>query len=107
MDPTRLQNAPIRADNTSYRLDLTDADANLAAVPVGGYTAYLDSTETKGCTLRFGAAAVAPTHGGGAATGAILPPGIPWSLEVREAVDLHAIMNASAATGVLYLTRVR
>jgi len=107
MDPTRLQHAPIRATNTSYRLNLTDADANLASVPVGGYTAYLDSTETKGCTLRLGAAAVAPTNGGGAVTGAILPPGIPWSLEVRAVANLHAIMNASAATGVLYLTRVR
>lgn len=107
MDPTRLQHAPIRANNTSYRLNLTDADDDLEAVPVGGYVVYLDSTETKGCTLRFGAAAVAPTHGGGAVTGTILPPGIPTSLEVRAVTDLHAIMNASAATGVLYLTKVR
>lgn len=107
MDPTRLQHAPIRANNTSYRLNLTDASANLASMPVGGYLAYLDSTETKGCTLRVGAAAVAPTHGGGAVTGAIVPPGVPMSLELRAAADLHAIMNAASATGTLYLTRVR
>lgn len=106
MDPTVLQNAPIRAGNTSYRLDLSDADADVA-LPVGGYYVYLDSTETKGATLLLDDTAVAPTDGDPAVDGAVLPPGIPWSLEVRAAGDLHAVMNATSATGVLYLTKVR
>ena len=106
MDSIQLQNCPLNVDTTCYRLDLTDADASLA-LPVGGYFVNLVSSETKGCTLRLGTAAVAPTHAGGSAHGGTLPPGAVATLEVRTAASLHAIMNATSTTGVLYLTKAR
>lgn len=107
MDPIQLQNMPFNAASSSYRQDLTDASASLA-LPVGGYFVYLASVEQKGCTLKLGGTAAAPTSGGGAVAGAcVLPPGVPMTLEVRTAASLHGIMNATSATGVLYLTKVR
>ena len=106
MDPVQLQNWPFSASAACYRQDLTDADANLA-LPVGGYFVHLVSSELKGCTLKLGGAAAAPTSGGGAVDGMVLSPGVPMTLVVRTAAALHGIMNATSATGVLYLTKVR
>lgn len=107
MDPIQLQNMPFNAASSSYRKDLTDTDTNLT-LPVGGYFVYLASVEQKGCSLKLGGAAAAPTDGGGAAAGvSVLPPGVPMTLEVRSAAALHGIMNAASATGTLYLTKVR
>lgn len=106
MDPIQLQNMPFNLASTSYRKDLTDASGSLA-LPVGGYFVYLASAEQKGCTLKLGGTAIAPTNGGAAVTACVLPPGVPMTLEVRTAASLHGIMNAASTTGVLYLTKVR
>lgn len=107
MDPILLNNFYFGAGQTCYRMNITDADAELASLPVGGYFVYLDSSDTKGATLRLGAAAAAPTDGGGAAAGSVIPPGVPMTLLVREVAGLHGIMNFATATGTLYITKVR
>ena len=107
MDPIQLQNWPFTVDATTRAKALTDADSALA-LPIGGYSIRLSSTEPKGCTLRIGAAAVAAnTNGLAAVTGFDLAPGVPMTLNLRVAADLHAIMNAASAVGTLYVTKVR
>lgn len=107
MDPAVLQNYPFTTSAHSYHLDLTDADDSIV-LAIGGYFVYLVSTEPLGCTLRIGTAAVTPTDDDATGVvGAILPPGVPMTLVVREADDLHAIMNASSAVGTLFITKVR
>ncbi len=107
MDPHALQDWPFTTQATCFRLNLTDADDGLA-LAVGGYFVHLVSTEPLGCTMRLGAVAVAPVDDDPAgATGMVLPPGVPFTMTVRTATDLHAIMNAGSATGTLFLTKVR
>lgn len=106
MDPVQLQNWPFSASATCYAKALTDADSHLA-LPVGGYFVHLVSNEPKGATLLLGAAAVAPTDGDGAVDGMVIPPGVPMTLVVRTAADLHGTMNATSALGTLYITKVR
>lgn len=107
MDPAALANWPFTADAQTFRLNLTDADDGLA-LAVGGYVAHLVTTDLHGATLRLGAVAVPPVDDDAAgAEGMVLPPGVMFTMTVREAADLHAIMNTASATGTLYLTKVR
>lgn len=107
-DPVYLNNMYFQTTgDTSYRLNLTDADDDLA-IPAGQYFIYLASTSIFGATLNYAAAAVPPTDDSTTAVnGQILPPGAIMTLHVPIAVVIHGIMNAASATGALFLTKVR
>lgn len=106
IDPLALDVWPITSDAVFYRLDVTDADANIS-LPVGGYKIALRSSEPKGCTIKFGAAAALPADGANASSSAPILPGVYLPVFIRTATALHAIMNAASATGTLYIVKVR
>lgn len=107
MDPHALQDWPFTADATTYKLILADVDDDLA-LPIGGYFITLVSTEPLGCTIRHGATAVPPTDDSTTAvSGMVLVPGAPFTMTLRVATTMHAIMNATGAVGTLFFTKVR
>lgn len=107
-DAVLLNNMYLRTTgNSSYRLNLTDADDDLA-IPAGQYFLYLASTSIFGATLDYDSAAVPPTDDSTTAVpGQVIPPGALMTLYVPTATVIHGIMNASGATGSLFLTKVR
>lgn len=107
-DPLTLNNYYFKnSGQTSYRLNLTDANDSLT-LPKGQYFIYLASTSIEGATLDYGSAAVPPTDDSTTAVpGQILPPGAMMTLVLDASTDVNAIMNAASATGSLFFTKVR
>ncbi len=107
-DPILLNNYYFKpTGQTSYRLNLTDADDGLT-LPKGQYFIYLASTSMYGATLDYGSAAVSPTDDSTTSVpGQILPPGMMMPLVLSEETDVHGIMNESGASGALFFTKVR
>jgi len=106
IEPAILDAWPFTVEAEVQLKDLTDASSNIALV-VGGYQILLESSSTSGCTAKLGGTAVKPTEGAAAIVGFHMAPGVTYTLFVRTAASLHAIMNATSATGKLRITKVR
>lgn len=108
MDPFALAAWPFTDDATCYKLALTDANDALA-LPIGGYFVHLVSTDPHGATLRIGASAAVPPVDDSttAAVGMALPPGVMFTMTLREAANINGIMITGSAVGTLYMTKVR
>lgn len=106
IEPQILDAWPFTVDSGVQLKDLTDTSSSIA-LEVGGYQILLESSSTSGCTAKLGGAAVQPTTGSAAIAGFHMAPGVTYTLFVRTAGNLHAIMNASSATGKLRITKVR
>lgn len=107
-DPLTLNNYYLKdSGQTTYRLNLTDADDGLT-LPKGQYWVYLASASAEGCTLDYDSVAVPPTDDSTTAVpGQMLPPGA-WTPMVLSAErTVHGIMNTASATGSLFLTKMR
>lgn len=106
IEPQVLDSWPFTAESEVQLKNLTDASSSIA-LEVGGYQIMLESSSTSGCTAKLGGTAVQPTTGSAAIVGFHLAPGVTYTLFVRTAGNLHAIMNATSATGKLRITKVR
>jgi len=107
IEPDLLDSYPLTSETKLYRFDLTDADDNIASLPVGGYKVVLKSASTDGCVINMSATAAVPADEASAEHSAVLLPGVYVPLYLRAVTALHAKMIASAATGTLYLMKVR
>ena len=106
IEPTVLDAWPFTADAKVGLKNLTDASSSIS-LDVGGYQITLESSSTSGCTCKLDGTAVQPTTGAALIAGFHLAPGTTYTLFVRSAGALHAIMNATSATGKLRITKVR